>query len=107
VGFFNFPCQALSDPDFEESKKIHQMLYLIYATNGALWNLLEITSYAILYHYIFTNNARVESLLKPSVVQHRRRANAISLSGKSLGQDFRHIEMVVYTYRGNMEVTMR
>ena len=62
------------------------MLFFSFSVNTFLHSAAEISSYAILFHYICQHDNRIaNTVLKPSVVQSRNRANAINLTGLVLG----------------------
>lgn len=73
--------QAVSDPDFEKEKEVLKTTYSFYTALGLAYNAIEVTSYAVLYHFIFSKDTNLKHILNPSVIESRNRVNAISLSG--------------------------
>ena len=76
----------MTDSSFSDNKEYRKTIYLIYAAIGFSFNLVEISSYIILYHFISVhNNQNVNTILEPSVIRIRNRSNAISLTGLFAG----------------------
>ncbi len=76
----------MTDSHFVYNQQYWKTIYLIYAAVGFTFNLVEITSYIILYHFISVhNNQNTVMILEPSVIRMRNRSNAISLTGLFAG----------------------
>ena len=77
--------QDQADPNYNRHKTFLKMIFLLYAIIGFIFNMVEICSYIILYHFVTSQNNNVERILDPSVIRIRNRANAISLTGLFAG----------------------
>jgi hypothetical protein len=78
--------QELSDPDDSHRKFLQKPIFIGYVTMGALYTVVEISSYVILFHFIHNHNKQnVLGLLDQSAIQKRTRENAISLTGLFAG----------------------
>jgi hypothetical protein len=73
--------QYLADPKYENEKSIKKTILLYFTILGFAHQVIEIASYAILFHYIAShnNNNAMNQILKQSDIKARNRSNAISL----------------------------
>jgi hypothetical protein len=77
----------LADPNYENEKSFKKTILLYFTILGFAHQVIEIASYAILFHYIAShnNNNAMSQILKQSDIKARNRSNAISLLGLVTG----------------------
>ena len=79
--------QYLTDPKFDKEKSIKKTALLGFVLFGIAHQVIEISSYVILYQYIAShnNNDHLKQILKQSDIKARNRSTAISLLGLVAG----------------------
>jgi hypothetical protein len=74
--------QNLTDKIYSPLRYLKTMMGYVYAIEGFIFNLTEICSYFVLFHYIANHNNKTAShLLSSSVIKARNRTSAVSLLG--------------------------
>ena len=77
---FNF--QAAGDPLYERRRHLKHIPTAIFSLIGIALTSIEVTSYVILFRYVWRHdNKTANSVLDTKVINLRNRANAISLTG--------------------------
>ena len=65
---------------------MRKILFFYFSVNAFIHSAVEILSYIILFHYISQHDNNIaKTVLKPSVIKSRNKANAVNLTGLILG----------------------